>query len=45
MPINWTNSARYANYCHTPGNTGKDTLISLFAQVDVQIECGAKALD
>ena len=36
MRISWPSAARYANSCHTPGNTRKDPLFSLFAP---DIEC------
>lgn len=32
MRISWPSAARYANSCHTPGNTRKDPLFSLFAR-------------
>jgi Cu(I)/Ag(I) efflux system membrane protein CusA/SilA len=37
MRISWPSAARYANSCHTPGNTRKDPLFSLFA---VAVEIG-----
>jgi hypothetical protein len=34
MGIRWPSAARYANPCHTSGNTGKDSLFSLFAELE-----------
>ena len=38
MRISWPSAARYANSCHTPGNTRKDPLFSLFAEDPIVIK-------